>query len=180
MKKVFQFLIACTIVILFSNMTGCGKPGNPCEKINCLNGGACIDGTCSCPTGYEGLRCEKRIVVVDPCAGIKCLNGGTCISGSCNCPPGYSGKNCEIVSECYVYNKGTIKMTNNSKTGKKYALYVDGALIGTPNPSESATVMVSVGNHNIQFKVHSTGAVACTAATIQVTRCNVSSWSCDF
>jgi hypothetical protein len=32
----------------------------PCENVICLNGGSCSDGYCQCPTGYEGLKCEKK------------------------------------------------------------------------------------------------------------------------
>ena len=174
MKKLFQILIASS-TLFFMNMTGC-DPKGPCEKINCLNGGACIDGTCSCPTGYTGARCEKRIV--NPCENTKCLNGGTCINGSCSCPPGYSGANCQTVSDCYVNNKGTIQLTNKSTTGKQYSVYVDGVLIGTPRYGESASILVSVGNHTVTFKVYSTGAVACTATTVSVSRCQTSPWQC--
>lgn len=67
---------------------------NQCQEVNCLNGGACNDGTCICPEGYTGEYCENE--VVDPCDNVGCLNGGVCVDGSCVCPNGYEGPNCEI------------------------------------------------------------------------------------
>lgn len=31
---------------------------DPCNDLNCKNGGSCADGYCQCPTGYEGSECE--------------------------------------------------------------------------------------------------------------------------
>lgn len=63
---------------------------DPCEDVNCLNGGVCDDGTCICPDGYSGPRCES----FDPCFGVVCLNGGTCVNGICDCLTGYTGPDC--------------------------------------------------------------------------------------
>jgi len=66
---------------------------NPCADVHCLHGGLCNDGTCNCPVGYSGPRCEN----FDSCYQVTCLNGGTCLNGICNCPPGYSGSDCGTV-----------------------------------------------------------------------------------
>jgi len=31
-----------------------------CKDVVCLNGGLCVDGRCTCPSGYEGERCGER------------------------------------------------------------------------------------------------------------------------
>ncbi len=31
-----------------------------CEDTLCANGGVCLDGTCDCPTGFTGPRCEQQ------------------------------------------------------------------------------------------------------------------------
>jgi EGF-like domain len=53
--------------VLFSLVVGfillvaaCTKPLDPCAATNCQNGGVCDDGSCKCPSGYEGAECEKE------------------------------------------------------------------------------------------------------------------------
>jgi len=68
---------------------------NLCEKVTCQNGGNCINGTCNCPSGYTGDRCQTKIQPNDPCKNISCLNGGICRDGNCDCPSGYTGNRCQ-------------------------------------------------------------------------------------
>ncbi len=84
MKHYLLFL--GTIILLLS---ACKK--DPCKDKVCLNGGACIDGTCLCTNGYTGTNCETP---PDACAGVSCLNDGYCANGSCVCPTGYTGADC--------------------------------------------------------------------------------------
>jgi hypothetical protein len=54
-------LTACLIsaVIFYS----CTKSStNPCANIACLNGGACSNGVCICPTGWTGTYCQTAVV----------------------------------------------------------------------------------------------------------------------
>ncbi|XP_046355584.1 protein kinase C-binding protein NELL1-like isoform X1 [Haliotis rufescens] len=58
----------------------------------CLNGGECnANGTCDCPMGYDGKRCET------PSCPLGCENNGICVGPNmCACPAGYTGANCEM------------------------------------------------------------------------------------
>ncbi|MGQ9863068.1 MAG: calcium-binding EGF-like domain-containing protein [Bacteroidia bacterium] len=50
-----------------------------CEGISCLNGGWCKNGTCKCPTGFSGDRCETKwtdVVVGTYVARDQCDVGG--------------------------------------------------------------------------------------------------------
>ncbi|CAF3881254.1 unnamed protein product, partial [Rotaria sordida] len=77
----------------------------PCERINCLNGGYCIQPAtttalayCQCPAQYTGYRCEQPLST-DPCVNYQC-NHGTCQKDRtnqpyCSCYEGYGGSRCE-------------------------------------------------------------------------------------
>ncbi|CAF0944400.1 unnamed protein product [Adineta steineri] len=77
----------------------------PCERIQCLNGGYCIQPAtqttlayCHCPSQYTGYRCEQG-VTVDPCLNYQCGHG-TCNKDRsnqpyCSCYEGYGGSRCE-------------------------------------------------------------------------------------
>ncbi len=74
MKKHFQLITLSTltffalVTIVFSS---CEKQEQnfgpttfykPCANVVCLNGGACTDGYCFCPLGFEGEKCATRSV----------------------------------------------------------------------------------------------------------------------
>ncbi|XP_050396725.1 fibropellin-1 [Patella vulgata] len=61
---------------------------DPCESVECLNGGKCVRGICECTCGYSGPDCG-----VDSCNN-RCLNNATCNNGICDCPPMFSGEDC--------------------------------------------------------------------------------------
>ncbi len=51
MKHFMKYLLVGLTMFIFA----CS---DPCEGINCENGGVCDDGTCLCETGYSGANCE--------------------------------------------------------------------------------------------------------------------------
>ncbi|XP_004479076.1 protein delta homolog 1 [Dasypus novemcinctus] len=93
----------------------CDIDTRACISGPCANNGTCVNiekghYTCSCPPGYSGRVCEKKI---GPCVvnGSPCQHGGTCVDdegrashASCLCPPGYSGNFCEILAASCVPN----------------------------------------------------------------------------
>lgn len=95
MKTLFM-----TAILLFSfavlnsceNDTTDPAPPDPCESVYCLNGGACNNGSCVCPSGFEGTNCETT---TDPCTDITCTNGD-CNNGACDCEPGWKGSKCDV------------------------------------------------------------------------------------
>lgn len=91
MKKSLMFAMIC-VPFLFS----C-EEDDPCNSVDCFNGGNCVDGVCDCPPGYSGVNCEN----FDECFGVECLNGGICANGICDCQPGYSGTLCEDFDPCF-------------------------------------------------------------------------------
>jgi len=52
------FLASFLTVGVFSTVVFTSCDPDPCKDIICANGGTCTDGTCMCPSGYEGTLCE--------------------------------------------------------------------------------------------------------------------------
>jgi len=43
-------------ILLIGGNLGCKK--DPCKKVDCKNGGTCVDGACRCNLPWEGNQCE--------------------------------------------------------------------------------------------------------------------------
>lgn len=52
----FSFFAFVTTILY----TACEK--NPCNNVNCLNGGSCNNGFCRCPTGWENTQCQTKSI----------------------------------------------------------------------------------------------------------------------
>lgn len=46
---------AITTTVLYTACTV-----DACMELKCKNGGACINGYCNCPSGYEGAQCDQQ------------------------------------------------------------------------------------------------------------------------
>lgn len=68
---------AVAIIALFSAVTYTSCKKDACENVLCLNLGACDQGKCDCPVGFEGTRCE----ILSRDKFIKTYNGHDSCSG---------------------------------------------------------------------------------------------------
>ena len=126
------------------------EPTDPCEDVECFNGGTCNEGSCDCIDGYTGTnceiepdcndskpctspkQCENYICVCPKIANCKTLNNSTC---ECNkCEDGY-----EMVDGKCVKNDcptGQKSVTNYDSAGN-----IIGTVCCTIGEDQSATSM---------------------------------------
>ncbi|GAA4464425.1 hypothetical protein GCM10023093_14730 [Nemorincola caseinilytica] len=57
LKTIFISSIATIAAFGAVVYSSCNR--DKCKSIVCANGGVCNDGSCTCPSGYEGTNCEK-------------------------------------------------------------------------------------------------------------------------
>lgn len=61
MKSIKNIALSAMLTIgAFSAVTYTACTKDECEDVVCNNGGTCVSGNCSCPSGYEGNQCETR------------------------------------------------------------------------------------------------------------------------
>ena len=93
---------------------------NPCEEVNCQNGGVCFEGDCRCQPGFSGLDCSEN-----DCDNRTCQNGGNCEQGVCDCPLEYTGIECEKrVTDQYNGVYFTKLEPTNSCLTQRYAVVI--------------------------------------------------------
>ena len=71
-------------------------PTDPCENVECFNGGKCDGGSCDCVNGYTGTNCE-----IEPdCNGSKpCTSPKQCENYICVCPMIGAANTCQTVQK---------------------------------------------------------------------------------
>jgi len=62
MRRLFALGLVAITAFTAITYTSCNK--DKCKDVTCQNGGACTDGTCSCPSGFEGANCETASTVI--------------------------------------------------------------------------------------------------------------------
>lgn len=114
------------IFLIFCTLSACRE--DACERLNCKNGGECIDGGCVCPDGFAGLECELSL---DPCLQIECKNG-KCETNSqgkarCICDGGFEGESCaQAWTEKFLGNYLITEVCNGS--GIQYKMEISNGL----------------------------------------------------
>ena len=60
MKKSFRNIALSALITIggFTAITYTSCTKDECKDVVCNNGGTCVSGNCSCPTGYEGSNCS--------------------------------------------------------------------------------------------------------------------------
>lgn len=53
-KRLFLFVLLAVL------LAAACKKDDPCDGITCVNGGTCANGSCNCPTGFEGSDCSLQ------------------------------------------------------------------------------------------------------------------------
>ncbi len=52
------FLSVCSTISVFTAVVYVSCKQDKCRMVNCQNGGVCNEGSCTCPSGYEGPTCS--------------------------------------------------------------------------------------------------------------------------
>ncbi|MEY2829533.1 MAG: hypothetical protein RIQ33_1392 [Bacteroidota bacterium] len=165
MKKIKFFAFALMTVLSVASVTyfnSCKK--DPCKDVVCNNGGTCVDGTCSCTTGYEGTTCETEMRT-------KYLVSSTSFTEACN---GGSTYNMTIskgssINEVIIENLGNYSCTSGTYTVKAT---INGTVLTIPSQTVCSTVFsgsgtIANGKVSISYKAtYGTPSVTddCTAA----------------
>ena len=74
----------------------CGSRLSPGWPVACSGNGTCVDGSCSCLSGFTGERCELGGGACEA----DCGRHGSCVDGVCVCTDGFVGGSCDTHSAC--------------------------------------------------------------------------------
>lgn len=137
MKKLSLItLLIATILI------GCK---DKCADVSCLNDGVCNDGTCTCPTGYEGEFCqdEARTKFLGTYNVTETTVSG--LDGTTSTPINYV---CQIIAN--GSDKYAIKFTNLHDYGVETTATISSNAISIPSqPFSPSIVTLSIGNGSL-------------------------------
>ncbi|XP_071489278.1 uncharacterized protein [Diadema antillarum] len=154
-----------------------------CEP-ECMNGGQCVLGVCTCPEGFSGDICQVSEALPLQCEP-ECMNGGQCVLGVCTCPEGFSGDICQIPAvsltiggpDSVILMAGDdLHLTCNASdetygipvwmdnTGNRVSLGTLDEAVGTRRPSLLTTELVMF---NVQ--PYNSGMFTCMVGPVQTT-----------
>lgn len=149
MKKMKRIILTATTMAMFMSaviFSACTKSsnGNQCANVTCQNGGACINGGCSCITGYIGSYCQTPATTTiqytnDTYTPIKITANGT----NSTIPVGGS------ISYTGPYN------TTLDYTAYTYGATSTGTQIGDEITWNSSTTFPASGTQNVNLDVSS-------------------------
>ena len=90
-KQILVSSILFSAIAVTFFYSACEK--DTCNNVTCYNGGACGNGKCSCPTGYENSQCQTKSVA----RFVGVFAGYT----SCSVDNGPSGA--EVIDSAFIY-----------------------------------------------------------------------------
>ena len=136
--------------------TACNK--DECKDVVCNNGGTCISGACSCPTGFEGASCEiaSRDKFLGPNGSPAVYTGNeTCTIGTDSYSLTLTAHSDQMrLTMTNVYNQGFTGLC--TMTGPNTFSF-NGT--GSGNTTFSGTGTLTGGNQlTVQYQISSTAA----------------------
>lgn len=167
MKKLKSIVLATGVsIVLAMGIASCNT--DKCKDVVCQNSGVCLEGTCDCPTGYEGEFCETKAnakfagtwtvnetcnsvigtaypVIIsantDPSSvAMKDLGNYSCTSGSYSVPATVSGTSINVSGTvCSTVFTGTGTL---NAAGNSIALTYS-ATYGTPSTTDNCTATLT-------------------------------------
>ena len=151
MRVLVYIALLCSSIIFVS----C----DACRKVECENGGTCVEGICDCPEGYSGTTCNVEDLCVTQ--NVVCENGHNCITGTCDCKQPYYGELCADYCLYGTYNNGDCDC-NEGISGENCDVFSRDKFIGTytyeSNDGGVETCIISRGEfeHSEVWKVEMT------------------------
>lgn len=100
MKNLFTYSLSFLSVIFL--LISC----DPCKDVNCQNDGVCDEGTCTCPSGYEGTLCE--VAIRDKMIGT--------YYGSTECTDEYDNDTFNVVISTYQPDAGMVSISIDGRS----------------------------------------------------------------